>query len=164
MRSFVSKNNKLLTYWCRDNVADILPNFYTYPDSDPTAMLRVPWATSLRCHGALGVPTATLRCVSCDAMVTCFHGDLTALVLSRFKTWRRPRRLWRPYCDLQRCHGALWGVTTTQRRSAAIGPILQIAGGVTILCGGGISTLVCYLFIYLFIYSFIHLFIYYLFI
>ena len=28
--------------------------FYTYPDSDPTAMLGAPWATSLRCHGSLG--------------------------------------------------------------------------------------------------------------
>ena len=44
--------------------------------------------------------TATLRRVSCDTRATCFRGDLTALVLSMFQTWRRPRR---PYCDLQRC-------------------------------------------------------------
>ena len=48
----------------------------------------------------------------------------TSLVLDMFKTWRRP---WRPYCDLQRCHGALWDLTTIQRRSAAVCPILQIA-------------------------------------
>ena len=90
-------------------------------------MLRAPWATSLRCHGALGVPPATLRRVCCDATVTCFRGDLTALVLSMFKTWRRPRRPWRPYCDLLRCHGALWDLTTTRRRSAAVWPILQSA-------------------------------------
>ena len=101
--------------------------FYAYPDSDPTAMLRAPWATSLHCHGAFGVPTATLRHVSCDARATCFRGYLTALVLSMFKTWRWPLRPWRPYCNLQRCHGALWDLATTQRRSAAIWPILQIA-------------------------------------
>ena len=98
--------------------------FYAYPDSDPTAMLRAPWETSLRCHGALGVPPATLRRVCCDATATCFRGDLIALVLSMFKTWRRPRRPWRPYCDLQRCHGALWDITTTQRQS---GQFLLIA-------------------------------------
>ena len=114
MRSFVNRNHKLLSYWCRDSIADTLPNVYAYPDSNPTAMLHMPWATSLRCHSALGVPTATLRCVSCNAMATCFRGDLTALVLSMFKTWRGPRRPWRPYCDLQPCHGAL---TTTQQRS-----------------------------------------------
>ena len=91
--------------------------FYAYPDSNPTAMLRAPWATSLRCHGALGMPPATLRRVCCDATVTCFRGDLTALVLSMFKTWRRPQRPWRPCCDLQRCHSALWDLTTTKRRS-----------------------------------------------
>ena len=74
-------------------------------------MQCAPWATSLRCHGALGVPPATLQRVSCDAWVTCFHSDLTALVLSMFKTWRRP------HCDMQRCYGALWDLTTTQRRS-----------------------------------------------
>ena len=74
----------------------------------------------------LGVPAATIRHVCCDATATCFRGDLTALVLSMFKTWRRPRRPWRPYCDLQRYHGAQWDLTT-QRRSAAIWPILQIA-------------------------------------
>ena len=87
-------------------------------------MLRAPWATSLRCHGAPGTPAATLRRVSCDPIAICFRGDLTALVLSMFKTWRRP---WRSHCDLQRCHGALWDLTTTQRRSAAICLILQIA-------------------------------------
>ena len=80
-------------------------------------MLRAPWSTSLGSYGALGVPTATLRCVNCDARTTCLPGDLTALVLSMFKTWRWTRRPWRPYCDLQRCHGALWDLTTTQRRS-----------------------------------------------
>ena len=101
--------------------------FYAYPDSDPTATLRAPWATSLRCHGALGVPPATLRRICCNATATCLCGDLTALVLSMFKTWRRPRRPWRPNCDLQGCHGALWDLTMTQRRSAAIWPIWQIA-------------------------------------
>ena len=96
--------------------------FYAYSDSDPTAMLRAPWTTSPRRHGALGVPPATLRRVCFDATATCFRDDLTALVLSMFKTWRRPRRPWRPYC-----HGALWYLTTTLRRSAAIWPILQIA-------------------------------------
>ena len=38
--------------------------------SPPSGMgvFRAPWATSLRCHGALDVPTATLRRVSCDAV------------------------------------------------------------------------------------------------
>ena len=36
--------------------------FYTYPDSDPTAMQCSPWPTSLRCHGALGMPAAALWC------------------------------------------------------------------------------------------------------
>ena len=93
-----------------------LAKFYAYPNRDPTAKLRAPWATSLRCHGALGVTTATLRRVSCDA--TCFRGDLIALVLSMFKTWRWPRQPWRPHCDLQCCHGTLWDLTTTQRRSS----------------------------------------------
>ena len=101
--------------------------FYANSDSDRIAKPRAPWATSLRRHGALDAPTATLRRVSCDARSTYFRGDLTALVLNMFKTWRRPRRPWGPYCDLQRCHGALWDLTTTQRRSAAIWPILQIA-------------------------------------
>ena len=79
-----------------------------------TAMLRSPWATSLQCHGALGVPPAIVRRVCCDATTTCFRGDLTALVLSMFKTWRRP---WRPSCNLQGCYGALRDLTTTQRRS-----------------------------------------------
>ena len=73
--------------------------FYTYPDSDSTAVLCAPWATSLRCHGAPGAPAVTLRRTSYDSMATCFRGDLTALVLSMFKTWRRP---WRPHCNLQR--------------------------------------------------------------
>ena len=82
-------------------------------------MLRAPWATSLRCHGALGVPPAIVRRVCCDATATYFRGDLTALVLSMFKTWRRP---WRPCCDLQRCdlqrcYGALPDLTTTQQRT-----------------------------------------------
>ena len=95
--------------------------FYAYPDSDPTAMLRAPWALSLRCHGAHGVSPATLWRVCCDARPTCFRGDLTARVLSMFKTWRRPRRPRRPYCDLQRCHGR------SHNDPAAIWPILQIA-------------------------------------
>ena len=70
-------------------------------------MPRAPWAMSLRCHGALGVPPATLWRVSCDARATYFRGDLAALVLSMFKTWRRPRRPWGPYYDMQRCYGAL---------------------------------------------------------
>ena len=82
--------------------------FYAYADSDPTAMRRTPWAMSLRCHGAFGMPAVTLRCVSCDARVARFRGDLTALVWSMFKTWWRPRWPWRPCCDLHRCHGALW--------------------------------------------------------
>ena len=126
MRSFDNRNhnfNLLVPRQYRGYFA----KFYAYPDSDPIAMLRAPWETSLRCHGALGVPPATLRCVCCDATATCFRGDLTALVLSMFKTWRRPRRPWGPHCDLQRCHGALWDLTTTLRRSAAIWPILQIA-------------------------------------
>ena len=102
-------------------------------------MLRAPWETSLRCHGALGVPPATLRRVCCDATATCFRGDLIALVLSMFKTWRRPRRPWRPYCDLQRCHGALWDITTTQRRSAAIWPIFADRSEVAVLCDWGIN-------------------------
>ena len=126
MRSFDNRNhdfNLLVPRQYREYFA----KFYAYPDSDPIAMLRAPWETSLRCHGALGVPPATLRRVCCDATATCFRGDLTALVLSMFKTWRRPRRPWGPHCDLQRCHGALWDLTTTLRRSAAILPILQIA-------------------------------------
>ena len=102
-------------------------------------MLRAPWETSLRCHGALGLPPATLRRVCCDATATCFRGNLTALVLSMFKTWRRPRRPWRPYCDLQRCHGALWDLTTTQRRSAAIWPIFADCSEVAVLCDWGIT-------------------------
>ena len=101
--------------------------FYAYPDSDPTAMQRAPWAMSLRCQGAVGMPPETLQRVCCDATATCFWGDLPALVLSMFKTWLRPRRPWRPYCDLQRYHSALWDLTTTQRRSITIWLILQIA-------------------------------------
>ena len=126
MRSFDNRNhnfNLLVPRQYRGYFA----KFYAYPDIDPIAMLRAPWETSLRCHGALGVPPPTLRCVCCDATATCFSGDLTALVLSMFKTWRRPRRPWGPHCDMQRCHGALWDLTTTLRRSAAIWPILQIA-------------------------------------
>ena len=113
--------------------------FYAYPDSNPTAMLRAPWATSLRCHGALGVPPATLRRVCCDAMATCFRGDLTALVLSMFKTWWRPRRPWRPYCDLQRCHGAL---QRSHNDPAAIsGDLADFAdrSEVAVLCDWGIT-------------------------
>ena len=89
MRSFDNRNhnfNLLVPRQYRGYFA----KFYAYPDSDPIAMLRVPWETSLRCHGALGVPPATLLRVCCDATATCFRGDLTALVLSMFKTWRRP--------------------------------------------------------------------------
>ena len=116
MRSFDNRNHKLYNLLVPRQYRRYFVKFYTYPDSDPTAMLRAPWATSLRCHGALGVTAATLRRVCCDATGTCFRGDLAALVLSMFKTWRRPRRSWRPHCDLRRCHGALWDLTTTQRR------------------------------------------------
>ena len=113
MRSFDNRNHNFDLLVPRQ-YRGYFAKFYAYPDSDPIAMLRAPWETSLRCHGALGVPPATLRRVCCDATATCFRGDLTALVLSMFKTWRRPRP---PHCDLQRCHGALWDLTTTLRRS-----------------------------------------------
>ena len=123
MRSFDNRNHNFNLLVPRQYLG-YFAKFYAYPDSDPIAMLRAPWETSLRCHGALSVPPATLRRVCCDATATCFRGDLTALVLSMFKTWWRP---WGPHCDLQRCYGALWDLTTTLRRSAAMWPILQIA-------------------------------------
>ena len=101
--------------------------FYAFPDSDPTAMLHAPWARLLRCHSVLGVPAATLRRVSCDAMAFCFRGDITLLVLSMFKIWQQPRQPWRRYCHLQCCHSALRDLTTTQWQSAATWLILQIA-------------------------------------
>ena len=126
MQSFANRNHKL---WLV-GAETVSPIF--------CQILRISWqrsycdATRALCDvtvmsRALGVPPATLGRVCCEATATCFRDDLTALVLSMFKTWRRPRRPWRPYCDLQRCHGALWDLTTTQRRSAAIWPILQIA-------------------------------------
>ena len=60
MRSFDNRNhnfNLLVPRQYRGYFAKL----YAYPDSDPIAMLRAPWETSLRCHGALGVPPATLR-------------------------------------------------------------------------------------------------------
>ena len=127
MWSFDNRNHKNFNLLVPRQYRRYFAKFYAYRDSHHMAMLRAPWATSLRCHGALGVPPGTLRRVCYDATATCFRGDLTALVLNMFKTWRRPRRPWRPFCDLQRCHGALRYFTTTQRRSAAIWPILQIA-------------------------------------
>ena len=109
-----------------------------YPDSDVTAMLRAPWTTSLRCHWALGVPPATLRRVCCDATVTCFRGDLTALVLSMFKTWRRPPRLWRPYCDLQRCHGSMRSYNDPVAISGDLADFAD-RSEVAILCDWGIN-------------------------
>ena len=102
-------------------------NVYAYSERDPTAMLNALLSTSLSCHGALCVPPATLRRVSCDSVATCFCGELTALISSMFKTWRRPRHPWRPHYDLQRCHDALGALTTTQRRSTTIWLIYQIA-------------------------------------
>ena len=96
----------------------IFKKFYRYTPhvvlkSDPTVMLCVPWTTSLRCHRHLVCPQRPYS-FSCGARATCFRDDLTALVLSMFKTWQQP---WRPYCNLQRCHGAVWDLTTTQQRS-----------------------------------------------
>ena len=95
-------------------------NHYAYPDSDPTEILSPPWAKSLRCHDAPGMPAATLWHVSCDSMATCFRSNLTALVLSMFKTCQQPQRPWRPHCNLQCCHGPLGDLKTTQRWSAVI--------------------------------------------
>ena len=100
-------------------------------------------AILLRCYARLGRRhfdvTGHLACPQRS------YGDLTALVLSMFKTWRRPQRPWRPYCDLQRCYGALRDLTTTQRRSAAIGPILQIAAR-SPSCVTGVSVnIICYM-------------------
>ena len=55
----------------------ILPNFTRIL----TATLLQCYARLGRCHGALGVPAATLWCINCDARTTCFRSDLTALVL-----------------------------------------------------------------------------------
>ena len=115
--------------------------FYAYHDSDPTAMLRTPWATSLRCHGALGVPPATLQRVCCDATATCFRSDCAcfehvqnlAATLATLETLLRsavlPRRSMRSHND----------------PAAISGDLAEFAdrSEVAVLCECGISHIKC---------------------
>ena len=79
MASFIKTriiNFKLVPIQCGQHFV----NCCVYPDSDPTTILRAPWATLLRCYDAFGAPPTTRRPAACDASVTCFLDDLTALV------------------------------------------------------------------------------------
>ena len=126
--SFVNRNHKNFNLLMGREYLRYFAIFYTYPDSNPTAMLCVPWATSLWWHGTLGIgmAAATLRRVNCNVMATCFHGDLTALVLSMFETWQWPPQPWRPSYDVQCSHSILWDLRTTQQWSVVIWSILHI--------------------------------------
>ena len=75
--------------------------------SDPTAMLPAPWATLLRCHGALPAPAAAPQHANCKAKETCFPGLFWAIYLpatsASLGIWLRsaalPRRSMRPHSD-----------------------------------------------------------------